>query len=137
MTTGGMVIRLIDVVLILLFGFISISEVTEKSDILLAESAELPAALPDKEFIVMIGVVGDGTFLVDNETKKVESPRDLMSYLLSQQTKLDEAGIKLRVRIHPAWNTPIKQTMYVAAICDQLSIPKSIAVRLIGKKEGE
>ena len=61
MSKGGNILRLIDIVLILLFGFISISEVSQRSRIRLAESTETPQSPPDKEEIIVVGISPEGS----------------------------------------------------------------------------
>jgi len=134
MTTGGMIVRLIDVVLILLFGFISISEITEKSDVNLAESSKMEPSQPEDELVVIVAIVKNGDFLVENESKRLGSPQQLLQYLAEAKTKY-KSSRNLRISIRPAWDTPIKRTMYVAAICDRLNISKGIAVRRIKAEE--
>ena len=57
MGQGSMLLRLIDVVLILLFGFIAISEITFQSKVDLPKSNETPPSYPDKEEIIFIGIL--------------------------------------------------------------------------------
>lgn len=131
MKKGGMLIRLIDVVLILLFGFISISEISEKTLIELPASTEIPPSLPDKEEIVIVGVAMNGIYLLENETVHISAPQDLLSYLQAEKATALASGTNLRVRVRPHRDTPIKYTMRVAAICDQLNIAKGMDVRRV------
>ncbi len=128
MGTGSTLIRLIDVVFILLFGFISISEISHKSKIELPKSTETPASNPDKEQVIFVGIDESGDYLVENESKLIASPQGLLNYL---QNKVQDANAKehsFRVRIRSNWDTPIKYTMAAADICDHLKIQKGIDV---------
>ena len=129
---GGSIIRLIDVVFILLFGFISISEITERSKIKLPESAETPPSNPDKEKVLFLGIDSEGKYLVENETKVIFSTQDLFFYLQGKAAEMRRSGDELRVRIRSNWDTPIKFTMAAADICDNLQVQKGIDVRKIG-----
>ena len=53
----GLVLRLVDVIFILLFGFIIISEVERKSVIKLAKSKTTLPDIPDKEVVVQMNSV--------------------------------------------------------------------------------
>ena len=128
---GATLIRLIDVVFILLFGFISISEVNQKSKIVLPESTETPASSPDREKVLFVGITADGRYLLEDETLAASSPKELFAYLQNKVADTIKLGPDLRVRIRSNWNTPIKYTMAAADICDQLNIQKGIDVRKI------
>jgi len=131
MKSGGGLIRLIDVVFILLFGFISISEISEKSKIELPKSSEMPSSNPDKEKVIFIGIDSAGRYLVEEESKVITEPDVLFRYLSSKVTNANTRGEEFRVRIRSNWDTAIKYTMAAADICDHLNIPKGIDVRRV------
>ena len=129
MGANSTMIRLIDVVFILLFGFISISEISEKSQIDLPKSTEMPRSNPDKERVLFIGISSEGNYLVESESQSIPDVSGLYAYLQSKVDDANQAGDALRVRIRSNWDTPIKFTMAAADICDNLNIPKGIDVR--------
>lgn len=131
MVGGGMMIRLIDVVLILLFGFISISEVSEHSDILLPTSKLTPIQPPAQEEVIIVGITETGEYSLRNGRLHLDSTRKLNRYLTHLAEKAAAAGGNFRVRLRPHKSTPIRYTMRVAAICDKLHIPKGIDVKKI------
>ncbi len=133
MSRGGMMIRLIDVVFILLFGFIAISEVTDRSKIELPKSENTPKTPPDREKLLIVGVADDGSYLVDNEMVRLTSPKELYNYLATKKEKAGGDAAGLLVRVRPNWNTPIKYTMLVASICDKLNIVKGMDVKRTGR----
>lgn len=128
MTGGGIIVRLIDVVLILLFGFISISEISRKSKIELPKSTQTQASKLDMESILIIGITADGNYLVDNETRKLADFEDLKEYIRENNRKAIDNNAKTRVRIRSNWNTPIRYTVMLARFCDELGIVKGIDV---------
>lgn len=130
MNQGGIVIRLIDVVLILLFGFISISEVSSKSLIHLPKSKQMVYSLPDRENLLIVGITSDGKFLVNDETEMVENFSALKYYIVMKHEENLKNNVETRVRIRSNWNTPIKYTIAVANVCDMLNIPKGMDVIL-------
>jgi biopolymer transport protein ExbD len=132
MGNSGSLIRLIDVVFILLFGFISISEINERSRIKLPDSLETPASSPDKERVVFVAIDSAGSYLVENEMQMIGDVTTLYRYLKNKTEESASNGEDLRVRIRSNFNTPIKYTMAAADICDGLGIPKGIDVRRVG-----
>lgn len=134
MSQGGIVIRLIDVVLILLFGFISISEISSRSFIKLPKSDQSLYTFPDPEDLVIIGITPDGKFLVNDESEVIANFRDLKNYLITKNQANIKNHIETRVRIRSNWNSPIKYTLAVANLCDLLYIPKGMDVILANQK---
>jgi biopolymer transport protein ExbD len=130
MSQGGIVIRLIDVVLILLFGFISISEISSKSLVNLPKSSQTNYLLPDKENLLIIGITTDGMYLVENEDEIITNFNSLKFYIVSKNDENILNKIETRVRIRSNWDTPIKHTLALANLCDYLGIPKGIDVVL-------
>lgn len=130
MSQGGIVIRLIDVVLILLFGFISISEISSKSMIHLPKSTQTQYSLPDKENLLIVGITPQGKFLVEDESRLLSDFQSLKNYILNKNDENIKNKIETRVRIRSNWNTPIKYTIAVANLCDELKIPKGMDVVL-------
>lgn len=131
MVGGGMMIRLIDVVLILLFGFISISEVSDQADIQLPTSKLTPNKAPAEEEIVVVGITKQGQYILKHGRIKLDSTEKLEQYLQQMQAKASDAGGSFRVRIRPHKETAIRYTMQVAAICDRLNIAKGIDVKKV------
>lgn len=132
MGTGATLIRLIDVVFILLFGFISISEINEKSRIELPKSAETPPSNPDRERVMFVGITTDGHYLVENESKVVGDAETLYRYIAGKAREAEAEGQALRVRVRSNWDTPIKYTLAVTRICDELNLAKGVDVARLG-----
>jgi biopolymer transport protein ExbD len=130
MSQSGVVIRLIDVVLILLFGFISISEISSKSLIHLPKSKQMTYALPDREDLIIIGITPEGKFLVEDESEMINDFNALKYYIVMKHDEKSTNNVETRVRIRSNWNTPIKYTIAVANVCDMLHIPKGMDVIL-------
>ena len=126
---SGIIIRLIDVVFILLFGFIAVSRLSEGSLIELPKTTEIPAVNPDPESIVIVGVRRDGLYLLEDEKYSVSTPAELHGYLSSQLAGLQTVNARMRVRIRASFDAPIKYIMSAADLCDQLGIPKGIDIQ--------
>jgi biopolymer transport protein ExbD len=133
-SSGGMIIRLIDIVLLLLFGFISIAQITKRSVIMLPKSVSAPLAMPDREEVVFVGVMRDGTFLVDNETRSVVDPRVLQIYLQQTQAALAQQKAVMRVRIRANWDVPMTHVFQAVAACEALKLPSGLDVIRAGQK---
>lgn len=129
MRKSGFVVRFVDVVLILLFGFISISSV-RATEIDLAESSETPPPLPDTEEVLFVGIRPDGTYLVDEERTELRGANELLRFLSSEARRLGDRPI--RVRIRASHDTPMRFLVDAARVSDELGLPKALEVRMSG-----
>lgn len=127
MQKSGFVVRFVDVVLILLFGFISISSV-RSTEIDLAESTETPAPLPEIEDVLFIGIRPDGTYLVDDERRQLRGASALLSFLATEVERLGDRPIKVRIRA--SHDTPMRFLVDAARVTDQLGLPKALEVQM-------
>lgn len=134
---SGLLIRLIDVVLILLFGFISISQVEKRSRIDLPVSTETLHSRPDRENLIRVAVAplqpGEWGFLVENETRLLKDARALQHYLI-QKSAFFQGDV--RVKIYAEAGSPMRYTMLAADLCEHLQLKKSLVVRMSGSKSG-
>ncbi len=126
--SGGLIVRLVDVVLILLFGFISISEVDKRTKIKLAESFAVPLTAPSRERVVYIGVLPDGRYLVEDETRTISDLRTMQNYIISKRDQLNRQKIKMRIRLRVNYNAPVQPAFKVVKICQLLKIPVGLDV---------
>lgn len=133
----SILIRLIDVVLILLFGFISISQIEEASRVELPISSETKLSTPDTENLISVAIYqfpsGEWGYLVDNETKQIRSLDGLHLYL---RTKKNYFKREARVKIYSEGKAPMKYVMQVADLCQQIDLKKSIIVKLKTRQSG-
>lgn len=127
MGKSGFVVRFVDVVLILLFGFISISRV-RTTEIELAQSTETPAPPPEFDEVVFIGIRTDGTYLVDEERQQMVGPRELLRYLAAELQQLGDSPVTVRIRA--SRDTPMRYLVDAARVCDELGVPKALEVRM-------
>ncbi|RMF62153.1 MAG: biopolymer transporter ExbD [Calditrichaeota bacterium] len=125
---GGSIIRLIDVVMILLFGFIAISEIDTRSKIQLAKSTTVPITRPDREVVEYIGVLPDGRYLVEHETQQIDELEVLQLYLQNKLRAYQQASTRLKVRIRTNYDAPVKYAFRVVNICQNLGIPVGLDV---------
>lgn len=131
---SGLIIRLIDVVLILLFGFIAISEISKKSTIKLAKSVAVPASAPDRETVVYIGVLPDGRYLVNDESQVIKDATLLTEYIRSEWVRLNRQNVLVRVRVRTNHDAPVKHAFAAVNICQDMKIPVGLDVIRISRK---
>ena len=136
MATRGFLIRFIDIGLIVLFGFLMISDIDMLSRVELASEAfaievEVP---PDPEvrasIVVLIGA--DGRFHVDDSRQPealpavVASKADLAAQLTLVSAMHVRLGLETVVLIQPHEASVVQSTVDVMDVCDSLSLPKSL-----------
>jgi biopolymer transport protein ExbD len=126
---SGFIVRFVDVVLILLFGFISISSV-RATEIELPESSETPAPLPEVEEVLFVGIRPDGTYLVDEERATITGAGNLLRYLAAEAELVGDRPLKVRIRA--SHDTPMRYLVDAARVCDELGLPKALEVQMAG-----
>ena len=127
MRASGFVVRFVDVVLILLFGFITISNLRD-TEVVLPESTETDPVAMDVEEIVFVAVLADGSYLVEDETVRITSLMDARTFLLAELDRYGDAPVKVRIR--SSHDAPVEYAFALAALCDQLGIPKALEVEV-------
>jgi biopolymer transport protein ExbD len=132
MNSGGMIVRLIDICMILLFGFICSSELTEQSNIILPKTLELPPVNPDPEMVVFVWIQSDGSFqfLTGGGLSKTYDTNVLERYLQIRKDELARTQYNMRVRIRANYDTPFRLVMQAANVCDRIDVLKTVDVRI-------
>ena len=130
MKKGSFLLRFVDVVLILLFGFIVISDLDEDTQIHLPESYETDPSSPGPEQILYISITNEGEYLHEMENLQFDDLEGLESYIVNQS---NEIGDNLKVRIRANHDSQVKHAIAVAQICDRHSINKAIDVKLLNR----
>lgn len=128
MTKGGIIIRLIDVALIILFGFIAISDLKVRAQIKLPSDKQESESKRKQELIfVEIGL--DDAFIIKKEetilaqtTALEELERSLIRLYKDYKSK----GSEVVVLIKPHKDSIIQRTVDVLDICERHQIPKNI-----------
>lgn len=130
MKKGGFLIRFVDVVLILLFGFIVISDIDEDSQIILPESTETELSDPELSDVIYIGITSDGSYFDERQNIEFSSLNSLRNYIQQHKNRFGEDA---KVRIRANFDSKASHTIEVASICDEVGVKKSIDVRLAGR----
>lgn len=132
---AGIVTRLIDVVLILLFGFISISEIDRRSPVRLAETKEIPITRVDKEQILVVSVLDANNFLIEkNEGLRFNNIGTLCRYIESEKADYARRNKEMKVRIRSNWFLPAKHALDIAIFCESIKVERGLDVRVTSEK---
>lgn len=118
-------LRLIDIVLILLFGFISISHIDRSVAVELPKAEFLPRQVPDFENWAVLTVDSGGGWICGFEKSRVTQPAELEAWLRQEQ----EAGVRhLRLRLDR--QRPAADVALVQRLCEELDMALAIEVLL-------
>ncbi len=144
--SNGMIIRLVDVVLIVLFGFLMISKIQQQVEIPLPHSkGENLAARTDKE-VFDIFIRADGRIQCGwlDSKYEVQMPLDNSDQSFAQakynelKALVDESNPgKIPVAIQAEYNAPTQFTVDMLDICKDLGMQKSITCFQLTQPEPE
>ena len=127
MRRSGFVVRFVDVVLLLLFGFISMAQIRQ-TEIDLPKSSESPVLPLETEEVLYVGIRPDGTYLVEKERRTLTGAQALRTFLEQAHESLGDTAVKVRLRA--GYNTPMRFMLEAAQVCDDLLLPKVLEVQL-------
>ncbi len=128
MTQGGIIIRLIDIALIILFGFIAISDVNVKAQIKLPTPIKQKAK-ESRNLFLIVEVKNEGVFelVEDKERYRLETLEELELKLVELRNKYSDEKFSLYVLIKPEEESIVQLTVSVMDLCTRLELPKNIA----------
>jgi len=134
MLRGGTIIRLIDVVLIILLGFLGITDFEIKSQI------KLPSTLDSgqqeiKQHFIFLSVKDDSLFEIvegANRIKNIEGIERLEQFLIQLNNHYFHNSKQMVVVIEPDLETKIQTTVDVMDICEKHRILKSLSYSQVG-----
>ena len=124
---SNLMLRLIDVVFILLFGFIAVSQIGSSVSIEPPKSSEAMETAPDDDHIVIVGVTKEGTYPVDSDLI-FTSLSQLRLYIVQKAREAEKSGTQLGVRIRANWDAPVEYAMAVAKLCRDMGLAKGLDV---------
>lgn len=125
------VVRFVDIVLILLFGFMAISRIQENSIIELPKSEFTPKSTLETAYHLTVGIMEDGTYLVEQESVRLSTVGALRAWLVGQTGGLEAEMVQVRIRSQ--FNAPVKYAMRAARVCDELGFNKMLDVEMKGR----
>lgn len=128
MGNGSMIIRYIDIALTVLFGFIAISDIEQKTQVRLPRSVSAvstPTVINTVSLVVLPGPVytlleGTTEVISDPELERVEQQ------LLNVRQKYLDQQQDIIVLIQPEPNSPVQLTVNVLDICERNQIQRNI-----------
>lgn len=128
MNKGGFIIRLIDITLIILFGFISISDLKINALIKLPSLVEGDAGeqkiIP---LVVKIGAESTFEFIEDRISHQAANLDDLEGYFKECLAKYPEQKGQMLVFIEPHVDSPVQTTVDVIDICRKYELTRNLA----------
>lgn len=130
MTKGGIIIRLIDVAMIILFGFIAISDIKVRAQIKLpAQDAEQDLQEQKKPELILVKIDLLNGYVVENGEQVIAVTTDLdqlENRLLELSRQHKAAGSEMVVLVEPDEDSMIQHTVNVLDICERHNIAKNI-----------
>lgn len=116
-------LRLIDIVLILLFGFISISHFDRGMEVELPVAGHLPRLQAEFEGLALVGLDASGAYVCGQERLVVESGEDLRAWLMGER---DAGAVQVRLRAHRG--RPSAEVARLQRICTELELGLTLEV---------
>ncbi len=138
MSKGSLIVRLIDIVLLLLFGFLAISQIEKKSPAKLPQSITTMKTQPDKEEILILAIYRDKVrkklnYYVEGENLHLPSLKSVEDKIRSRKESLQKFNRELKVRIRSNWDLPIKYTMKIVKYCQSNNIKVGLDIQTLMK----
>lgn len=135
MASRGFLIRFIDIGLIVLFGFLMISDIDVSSRVELADAREAEEEPADDEptqrGFVLVEVGADGAYRVSDprladDVVRVDDPDALAAELRRRAALNVEAELETIVLLQPHPASLVQETVDAMDVCDRLGLPKSL-----------
>lgn len=139
MASRGFLIRFIDIGLIVLFGFLMISDIEAYSRVELADTAsEVEERLDeeDERAFLIVRIGAEGSFSVTDERSNLTAStpagdlEDLAEALRTMSGFHEEEGLETVVLIEPDPASIVQFTVDVMDVCDRLSLAKSLRMNI-------
>jgi biopolymer transport protein ExbD len=128
--SSGTIVRLIDVALNILFGFIVITDLTPKSQIRLPAPEETPPPVIEQRYdYVIVKIDPGGNFRLEADEQPLGEFQDLTAletFLRQRGTQSARAGRQTIVVIDPEETSILQRTVDVFDLCERNGIAKSI-----------
>lgn len=116
-------LRLIDIVLILLFGFISISHFDRGLEVELPRAGHLPRLQAEFEGLALVALDADGSYVCGQERRVAEDEDGLRAWLDAEKT----AGAT-QVRLRADRGRPAADVARVQRLCTELGLGLTLEI---------
>lgn len=123
-------LRLIDIVLILLFGFISISHFDRSLTVDLPRAGHLPRLQPDFTRQAVVAVTAEGAIVCGMDRLRMAGTEDLRDWLAAEQAA---GAVQVRLRTDRA--RPAAEVALVQDLC--LELDMGLTLELIRERREE
>jgi len=128
MGKNNLMIRMIDIVFILLFGFIAVSQISTAEELVPPKSTEAEEAAPEGTEILLLEVRKNGTYAISDRQVTFSRLAQLRGYLAAAAREARAKDVQLGVRIRASWDSPVEYGLLAAKACSELGIPKGLDV---------
>ncbi len=130
MNQGGLIIRLIDIAMIILFGFIAISDIQVRAQIKLPSQQQEQTPLEEKDpVLIFVKVDLEQGYVIEQDENVLfatTNNNELESTLVNLFNQNKLIGQEMVVLIAPDEDSAIQHTVDVLDICERNQIPKNI-----------
>jgi biopolymer transport protein ExbD len=128
MGKGSMIIRFIDIALTVLFGFIAVSDIEQKTQVKLPRDVTAVSE-PTKINTISVLVLDGPRYTLLDGAREIASDTDLErveQVLLDVRRQYLDQNQDVLVLIQPDPNSPIQLTVNVLDVCERNQLQKSI-----------
>ncbi len=124
-----MILRLVDIVLLVLFGFISVATIEDQKRIELADAHEVIEQQAQDRRMVTLTIDAWGDFFIEGNLN--EASLEEVAHYLEMERNLAGTEEIVHVRIRADRAAKMENIKWIANLCDELDIEKSLVVKRI------
>lgn len=137
MRPSGFIIRFIDIGLLLLIGFLMISDLSVDTQIRLPGGESSDAQPDQQETMVSLEIQADNSFRVRSDDGLFQEVLAVDVAELEQVMKeielvIRQSGQNPVVLIKPSGESAMQTTVHVMDLCDELGLPKNLSMEEMG-----
>ena len=135
MASRGFLIRFIDIGLIVLFGFLMISDIDRSSRVELADAREVEQPVEEEESeeraFILVEVEADGGYRISDPRAGLDvvtaaDTAGLAAELRRREAANTGAELETIVLLQPHPSSLVQETVDAMDVCDRLALPKSL-----------
>ncbi|RJP82329.1 MAG: hypothetical protein C4524_00840 [Candidatus Zixiibacteriota bacterium] len=121
-----MILRLVDVTLIVLFGFMCISKIESQKKVELPQSREIEQTPLDTLEAAAVTIDAAGHYFIQG--RYLPTSRDQVELFLNRYHQRFAHTTGLRVRLRADRSAPMASVKWLAEVCDRLELERSLEV---------
>ncbi|MBX2821329.1 MAG: biopolymer transporter ExbD [Rhodothermaceae bacterium] len=139
MQRRGLIIRFIDIGLLILFGFLMISDLKGTSQISFNEgdAQDFFSTLQDDSILLGVNIENDGRLSINDISESRTLHQNILSieeleFLIgTMKNQYAEEGKELSILIEPAPDAQIQYVVHVLDVCDRLGLSKNLNTEVV------